>query len=433
MSSLPYHEPDRITILTQSSFLLLLNIIESVLNRALYCGLLGQVILGIAFGAPGGNLLSHEAQTVIVQLGYLGLILLVYEGGLSVPLVSLKANIGLSTAVACTGIAVPIALSFILQPLLNATPLQAFAAGAALCSTSLGTTFTVLSTSGLANTGLGSVLSTAAMMDDVVGLVMVQAIANLGLRSGSFNTTVVVRPVLVSLAFAILVPAILRYMVRPLRNYALTLQSIRPRVDTLLANERARFILQSLILFSLVAAAAWSGTSVLFTAYLAGAIVNWWDSQDSLTLTEERSSVVISQRNDHGRDTLSSNRKSTENTTNTSPDIRQVAPIPVDLVKESDKLSGISIYHTYLEQLVNRLLRPLFFVSDYDWSSLLNLVVNRIFTGKHWLLHSYNESFQRTTAVAWSCLCYADDSRKACLWHMAHAVQARFIFEDPEQ
>ena len=78
--SLPYHEPDIITILVQASFLLLLNVINSVLDRVLYCGLLGQVLVGIAWGTPGAKLLSTTTEEAIVQLGYLGLILLVFEG-----------------------------------------------------------------------------------------------------------------------------------------------------------------------------------------------------------------------------------------------------------------------------------------------------------------------------------------------------------------
>lgn len=70
---------------------------------------------------------------------------------------------------ALTGIVLPIGLSFVLIVLVNASPLQAFAAGAALCSTSLGTTFTVMQTSGLSTTRMGVVLTSAAMMDDVVG------------------------------------------------------------------------------------------------------------------------------------------------------------------------------------------------------------------------------------------------------------------------
>ncbi|RYP25342.1 hypothetical protein DL767_008437 [Monosporascus sp. MG133] len=58
--------------------------------------------------------------------------------------------------------------------MVGATGIQYFAAGAALCSASLGTTFTVLATRGVTSTRLGSVLSTAAMIDDIVGLVTVQ-------------------------------------------------------------------------------------------------------------------------------------------------------------------------------------------------------------------------------------------------------------------
>jgi len=78
--SLPYHEPGIVTILTLSSFLLLLNIIYYALDRLVYCGLLGQVFIGIAWGTPGAEWLSIEVEEVIVQLGYLGLLLLVYEG-----------------------------------------------------------------------------------------------------------------------------------------------------------------------------------------------------------------------------------------------------------------------------------------------------------------------------------------------------------------
>jgi hypothetical protein len=81
--SLPYHEPGIVTILTQTSFLLLLNVVNAALDRVLYCGLLGQVLIGIAWGTPGAKWLSVSVEETIVQLGYLGLILLVYEGMLS--------------------------------------------------------------------------------------------------------------------------------------------------------------------------------------------------------------------------------------------------------------------------------------------------------------------------------------------------------------
>jgi hypothetical protein len=79
-SFLPYHEPGIVTILIQSSFLFVLNIVSTIFDKLIFCGLLGQVFIGVAWGTPGGQLLSQEVEGVVVQFGYLGLILLVYEG-----------------------------------------------------------------------------------------------------------------------------------------------------------------------------------------------------------------------------------------------------------------------------------------------------------------------------------------------------------------
>lgn len=89
-ASVPYHEPDIVTILIQASFLLALNAVNYVLDNLLYCGLVGQLLLGITWGTPGAKWLPIEVETVIVQLGYLGLILLVYEGSiLQITLISI--------------------------------------------------------------------------------------------------------------------------------------------------------------------------------------------------------------------------------------------------------------------------------------------------------------------------------------------------------
>jgi hypothetical protein len=79
-AALPYHEPAIVTILVQSSCLLLLNIVNAALDRLVFCGLLGQVLIGVAWGTPGAKWLSPQVEETIVQLGYLGLILIVYQG-----------------------------------------------------------------------------------------------------------------------------------------------------------------------------------------------------------------------------------------------------------------------------------------------------------------------------------------------------------------
>jgi len=98
--SLSYHGPPILTILIQASFLLLLNLLNTLLNATIYCGLLGQILLGIIYGIPltaTTLLLPLSVQTTIVDLGYLGLILLVYEGGLTTSLPALLSNLPMSS------------------------------------------------------------------------------------------------------------------------------------------------------------------------------------------------------------------------------------------------------------------------------------------------------------------------------------------------
>jgi hypothetical protein len=80
--ALVYETPSILTILIWSSFLLFLNVVHFLLDKAIYCGLVGQIFVGVAWGTPGGNILGNDAEKIMVPLGYLGLILLVYKGDL---------------------------------------------------------------------------------------------------------------------------------------------------------------------------------------------------------------------------------------------------------------------------------------------------------------------------------------------------------------
>jgi len=277
-ASFPYEEPTISTLLILVSFLILLNSLNSLLNSTIYCGLIAQLLLGIAYGTPGAAWLSPSTETAISNLGYIGLILIVYEGGLSTSLPSLRANAGLASGVAITGIATPIALSFVLKALVGATGLQAFAAGAALCSTSLGTTFAVLQATGLESSRLGVVLTTAAMLDDVAGLVMVEVIASLG-GAEAFGVATVLRPVGVSIAFVVFVPLAWWVVNRlGLARWGLSAEVRGKKLWTLLGTVEVVVVIHCLFLLAMVAAGSYAGTSNLFTAYLAGVSVNWWDS-----------------------------------------------------------------------------------------------------------------------------------------------------------
>ena len=79
-----YHEPAIATVLNLTGFLLVLNIVNVCLDKLLYCGLIGQLFIGILWGTPGAEWLDRGMETAVQQLGYLGLIMLVYEGMLYV-------------------------------------------------------------------------------------------------------------------------------------------------------------------------------------------------------------------------------------------------------------------------------------------------------------------------------------------------------------
>ncbi|KAF2217409.1 hypothetical protein CERZMDRAFT_12760, partial [Cercospora zeae-maydis SCOH1-5] len=344
--SLPYHEPGIVTILIISSFLLLLNCTNWLLDRLIFCGLIGQIVIGIAWGAPGAKWLSASLQDTIVQLGYLGLLCIVYEGGISSNFRALKANLFLSSTVALTGIIAPIGLSFVLMGLIpGASAVQAFAAGAALCSTSLGTTFTVLATSGLTGTRLGVVLTSAAMMDDVVGLVMVQIILSLGAGS-SFSEVTVVRPILVSIAFAVLIPVLCLFVAKPLLLHARELLARPERAGyrKVFCCQKAACLYQTGLLLAMITGATYAGTSNLFAAYLAGASVTW------LCDRLEEEDMKKTRSDDAGR--------AREESAAASAVHHQAAHFPSD-----GGCSGKAIYDKFYMPAVDSLLRPFFFAS----------------------------------------------------------------------
>ena len=292
-SALPYAAPDVVTILILAFLFLLLNLVGYFLDRVLYCGLLGQLFIGVAWGSPGGQWLPIATEKVLVDMGYLGLILLVYEGGLSTDLPAVKSNLLLSGIVALTGTATPIAVSFILIRLANATPLQAFAAGAALCSTSLGTTFTVLKSTGQANSRVGVILASAAMLDDVVGLVLVRVISDLGISNSSISSTSIIRPIGVSIAFAVVVPLFCCFVVKPLAIKVHT-SGAKP-LFPFMTSSQTGFIVHTAVLIGFVVGSDYAGTSDLFAAYLAGACINWYDGE---MLKSKRGIDILAKQHD---------------------------------------------------------------------------------------------------------------------------------------
>ncbi|AEO58308.1 hypothetical protein MYCTH_2060709 [Thermothelomyces thermophilus ATCC 42464] len=300
---LSYHEPSVIEILTLISFFLFLAVAEWLADKVVRASLIGHIIVGLIYGVPIANILALPWKETFLALGYLGLILIIFEaGGLTIRLDLLRQNLLLSLVAALVGVLTPIALSFaFFYAGLHHAALEAFIVGTSLCSTSLGTTFVVLSSASrtqskgkgsnqggdhaapapvdFSQTRVGTVLVSAAVLDDVCGLVLVSVIHNLrGIAAAGATTAttttslgwVIGRPVLASALMALLTPAVARFAAGPLYR-----RFFAPRVPAGAGAARVvNFLLMAVVLCAFVAIAACAGASVLFGAFLAGAFVS---------------------------------------------------------------------------------------------------------------------------------------------------------------
>ncbi|KAL5639816.1 hypothetical protein ACGC1H_006404 [Rhizoctonia solani] len=304
--SLPFAEPHTITLLVVGSFIYLLNVIYELFQFLFGAGLVGQLILGAIYCVPLGNIIPIDIQTSIGTIGYLGLLLLIVEGGLGTRLdiLSERDNIILCLLVATSGICLPIGLSMLVLHFgYQYALLESFIVGAALSATSLGTTIAVMSsfrfsapTSNLQNevidlgepkafvaskdernigeTRAGTILMGAAVLDDIVGLVISSVVANLG-STNHLSPWVIARPIVSSTAI-LLVTAVLAKYISPFFISLLTFRSFGSWSGSKWAYQLSNI---ALLLFIAVIAAYitishYIGSSMLIGAFCAGSLMS---------------------------------------------------------------------------------------------------------------------------------------------------------------
>jgi Kef-type K+ transport system membrane component KefB len=138
---------------------------------------LGELIAGVVLG---GSVLGivNPADPVLFAMSEIGVIILLFETGLHTELRSLLSVGSAATVVALAGVALPFALGIgsVLGFGLGHVP--ALVAAAALCATSVGISARVLSDLGRLETQEGQVVLGAAVLDDIVGLVILAVVAD---------------------------------------------------------------------------------------------------------------------------------------------------------------------------------------------------------------------------------------------------------------
>lgn len=152
--------------------------------------------------SPAVAINVFESQSEVISvLAELGVIILLFEIGLESDLRQLKAVGVQAVVVAGVGVAVPFAAGTAgLMTIFHVAAIPAIFAGAALTATSIGITSKVLSELGQLNSTEGQIIVGAAVIDDVLGIIVLAVVASLA-KTGSIDVGNVVYLIFSATAF----------------------------------------------------------------------------------------------------------------------------------------------------------------------------------------------------------------------------------------
>lgn len=150
-------------------------------NRIGQPTVLGELIAGVLLGVGCLKLVDPHAN-VFVLLADIGVIILLFETGLATDVRELLEVGWRSLAVAAVGVILPFVGGFVFALAFGYTNLVAIFLGATLTATSVGITVRVLSDLGKLGTKEAKIILGAAVADDIVGLIILAVIRDLGMR-----------------------------------------------------------------------------------------------------------------------------------------------------------------------------------------------------------------------------------------------------------
>jgi Kef-type K+ transport system membrane component KefB len=138
----------------------------------------GELIAGVLLGKSVLGLLD-PTNPVIHSLAELGVLVLLFEIGLHTDLKSLMKVGNEAIVVAIVGVALPFGFGYYAATALGLATIPSIVAGAALTATSIGISARTLSDLGQLKSPEGQIVLGAAVLDDIVGLVILSVVSGL--------------------------------------------------------------------------------------------------------------------------------------------------------------------------------------------------------------------------------------------------------------
>lgn len=171
-----YSFPDLLATLV--ALLVATRLLGAVAQRFGQPAVVGELVAGVLLGASLLGVID-PGDPVIHSFAELGVLILLFEIGLHTDLRSLVKVKGEAGTVALVGVLLPFGLGYAAARALGLTTIPAIVCGAALTATSIGISARTLSDLGRLGTAEGQIVLGAAVIDDIVGLVILSVVGGL--------------------------------------------------------------------------------------------------------------------------------------------------------------------------------------------------------------------------------------------------------------
>ena len=219
-------------------------------------GIVGEILAGVLIGPSVLGWISPNQ--FLTTMSELGVMFLLFRVGLEVKASELLRVGGTATLVATLGVVAPFFLGWGILRLWGEPHTESIFVGAAMVATSVGITARVLSAGGLLRKRFAQIILAAAVIDDVLGLLVLALVGSLA--RGRVNPLELTLTAALAIGFTVLVAA---WGSKTMRRFV-------PHMEGRLRAQEAQFALAVTLLFALSLLAVYAGVAAIVGAFLAG-------------------------------------------------------------------------------------------------------------------------------------------------------------------
>jgi Kef-type K+ transport system membrane component KefB len=253
-------------------------IMGEIFERIKQPAVIGEILAGILLGPHIFGLIDPsqvETFKVYEVLAEIGVIILLFTIGLQTKVDEMMKVGVTSLAVATLGVILPFFFGYLYIMTVEHTTVEAMFIGATMVATSVGITARVLSDLGVLESRVARVILAAAVIDDVLGL-LVLAVAT-GVGKGAISYVTIGLVTLEAVGFILFLIIIIGKRVVPL---------VTPRLDYF-KSRNAPFVLAVLFCLGLSAVASFIHLAAIVGAFMAGMVLAEFNIEFRLSLKFE--------------------------------------------------------------------------------------------------------------------------------------------------